>query len=89
MLPLAELQRIKQWHTSHRHDHPLEYQLWDLVVTVWLMGWIGWLPAYAFDAFWAYPLCLMGVMTPGLYVQWRARADANGRLRCEWMDRLG
>lgn len=51
-LTLAEMQRIKQWHVAHRDDHPLEYQLWDLLLCLWLMGWVGWLPAFALDALW-------------------------------------
>jgi hypothetical protein len=40
-LTLAELQRIKLWHVAHKADHPLEYQLWDLVLCIWVMGWMG------------------------------------------------
>ncbi len=43
-MTLNELQRIKQWHVHHRQDHPLEYHLWDAMLTLWLMGWVGWLP---------------------------------------------
>ena len=46
-IPLTELQRIKKWHVAHRGEHPLEYHLWDTVLTLWLMGWVGWLPASA------------------------------------------
>ena len=35
-ITLSELQRIKQWHVDHRDDHPLEYQLWDGLLTLWL-----------------------------------------------------
>ena len=35
-MPLAELQRIKQWHIRRRHDHPLEYGLWDGMLTLWV-----------------------------------------------------
>ena len=82
-LTLAALQRIKQWHLAHRSDHPLEYQVWDTVLTLWVLGWVGWLPAFALDVYLAYPLCLLGMATPQLYVSWRASAHARGRLRCE------
>ena len=49
-MTLDELQRIKQWHVDHRSDHPVEYHLWDAMLTLWLMGWVGWLPAFAFEA---------------------------------------
>ena len=47
-MTLDELQRIKQWHVAHKADHPLEYHLWDLVLTVWMLGWVGWFPICAF-----------------------------------------
>ena len=43
-MSINELQRIKQWHVAHRHDHPLEYHLWDLMLIGWVMGLIGLLP---------------------------------------------
>ena len=41
-LSLGELERIKRWHVAHRQEHPLEYHLWDGVLTFWVMGWVGW-----------------------------------------------
>ncbi len=84
-ITLTEVQRIKRWHVAHRQEHPLEYQLWDAILTVWMMGWVGWLPAFAFDALWAWPLCAFGVLTPALYVAWRQREQRLGRLRCDWL----
>lgn len=87
-LTLNELQRIKQWHVAHKADHPLEYQLWDVMLTLWVMGWVGCLPAFALDAAWAYPLCALAIYSPRLYVAWRVRAHETRRLRCDWLDRL-
>jgi len=83
-MTLTELQRIKQWHVHHREDHPFEYHLLDGVLTLWLMGWVGWLPALAFGQVMVLPLCLLGMALPGLYVTWRLRADTRQRLRCDW-----
>ncbi len=83
-VPFSELHRIRRWHVEHEQDHPLEYQLWDAVITCWLMGWVGWLPTFALDAWWASGPCLIGMMLPSLYVSWRTRAHATNRLRCEW-----
>lgn len=83
-MPLAELQRIKQWHLRHRSDHPLECQLWDMMLTLWVMGWVGWIPAFAFDALWAAPFLAMAMSAPTLYVTWRVRAHRARRLRCDW-----
>jgi len=82
---LDELQRIKQWHVDHRGSHPVEYHLWDAVLTVWLMGWVGWLPAVAFEQLWTLPLCLLAASAPTLYVHWRLKAHRLQRLRCDWL----
>jgi hypothetical protein len=83
-MTLDELQRIKQWHVAHRADHPVEYHLWDAMLTLWLMGWVGWLPAIAFGAVWATPLCMLAMFAPTLYVTWRVKAHRAHRLRCDW-----
>ncbi len=84
-LTLDDLQRIRCWHLAHRLDHPVEYQLWDSVLTCWVMAWVGWMPAYAFGALWALPLCALGVTAPYLYVGVRKRAHRAQRLRCDWL----
>jgi hypothetical protein len=84
-ITLSELQRIKRWHVDHRGEHPLEYHLWDAVLTLWVMGWVGWLPAFAFEMPLAYPVCLVAMLTPTLYVAWRSRAHSLHRLRCDWL----
>lgn len=85
-LTLAELQRIKQWHVAHRAEHPLEYHLWDMVLTLWLLGWMGYLPALALDDLWAVPLCVLGTFVPTLYVSWREKAHLARRVRCDWLN---
>jgi len=84
-LTLMQMKKLKDWHTAQRGAHALEHEVWNAVLTVWLMGWIGSLPALAFDSAWALPLCLLGVMAPQLYVHGRARAHESGRLRCDWL----
>jgi hypothetical protein len=84
-MSLDELQRIKKWHVAHHRDHPVEYHLWDLMLMLWLMGWVGWVPAYAFSAIWSIPACLLGMSAPSLYVAWRMKAHRERRLRCDWL----
>jgi hypothetical protein len=84
-MQISELQRIKQWHVAHRREHPVEYHLWDLMLTLWVMGWVGWLPVFAFGAIWAAPLCLAAISAPTLYVAWRERAHSRQRVRCDWL----
>lgn len=84
-LPMNELGRIRKWHIAHRVDHPLEYQIWDAMLILWVMGRVGWLPAFALDAPWCFPLCLLSMMAPSLYVMWRGHAHATQKLRCDWL----
>jgi hypothetical protein len=84
-ITLAELQRIRQWHLAHHREQPLEAQLWDGVLTLWLMGWMGWVPALMLEAIWAMPLCLLAMSLPGFYVRWRRQAHVQQRLRCDWL----
>jgi hypothetical protein len=87
-LTLAALQRIKLWQLEHKRTHPLEYHSWDAVLTLWVMGWVGWVPTFALGDLWASLLCLLGMVAPRLYVAWRLRAHEAGRLRCDWLDRI-
>ena len=84
-MDLEALQRIKQWHVSHQRDHPVEYHLWDAVLTLWLIGWVGWIPALTFDALWSAPLLVLAMAAPSLYVGWRVKAHRARRLRCDWI----
>ena len=85
-ITLTQMQRVKNWHAAQRGARPVEKEVWEAVLTIWLMGWIGWLPAFAFDAQWAYPLCVLGMFAPGLYVYCRARAHERRYVRCDWLD---
>ncbi|MBC7444993.1 MAG: hypothetical protein H7273_05910 [Polaromonas sp.] len=87
-MTLAQFQRIRHWREARQASHPLERRLWEAVLTLWMMGWVGWLPAFEADAPWAYPLCLLGILLPRVYVYWRVRAHQARRLRCDWLDLL-
>jgi hypothetical protein len=50
-----------------------------------VMGWVGWLPAYAFDKMWAMPLCVLAIAAPGLYASWRHKAHRARKVRCDWL----
>lgn len=85
---LAQMQRVKNWHAAQGVACPVEKGVWEIVLAAWLMGWIGWLPAFAFEAYWTCPFCLMGMFAPGIYVAWRARSDERHLLRCDWLESL-
>lgn len=84
-MTLDELQRIKRWHVAHQREHPVECGIWDAMLTLWLMGWVGWLPAFTFEALWAAPLLAVAMSAPTMYVAWRMRAHRQKRLRCDWL----
>lgn len=79
------MQRIKKWHVKHRATHPVECQAWDAILTLWIMGWVGWLPACILGQMWGIPLCAAAIAAPSLYVAWRIKAHRDGRLRCDWI----
>jgi hypothetical protein len=84
-MTLNELGRIKKWLVGHRHTHPVEYHLWDAMLMLWLVGWVGWIPTLAFHMVWATPLCIAAMFAPTLYATWRSRAHRARRLRCDWL----
>lgn len=88
-LTLTHLQRVRQRLLLQRAAHPVEFGMWEAVLTAWVLGWTGWLPAFALDALWAFPLCVLGMLAPRLYVLARARAHDAGWLRCDWLAQLG
>jgi len=87
-ITLAQLQRIKHWREARHASNPMERRMWETVLTLWMMGWVGWLPAFEAEAYWAFPLCLLGIFSPPLYVHWRGKAHAARRLRCDWLHLL-
>ena len=84
-MKLDELQRIKKWAVNHREQHPVEYHAWDAVLMLWIMGWVGWIPAFTFGALWAAPLLAAAMSAPAMYVGWRRHAHLQRRVRCDWL----
>ena len=86
---LDALQRIKRWHVAHQREHPVECQAWDVMLTLWLASWVGWIPAFFLDAVWLAPVLAVGMSAPKIYVTWRTRAHRARRLRCDWLLAVG
>jgi hypothetical protein len=82
-MSINELARIKRWQVAHKAQHPLEYHTWDAMLTLWLMGWVGILPALIFSE-WILLACALGIGAPGLYVHYRVQAHQRHTLRCDW-----
>lgn len=84
-MTLNQLRSLKRWHVAHRHDHPLEYQAFDAVLTLWLLGWVGVAPVLLLDLEVLLPLCLLGFLAPELYRWLRLWLHRRARLRCDWI----
>ena len=87
-MTLNQLRDLKRWHVSHRQDHPLEYQVFDVVLTLWLLGWVGVAPALLLGQTALLPLCLLAFLAPEFYRWLRVRLHRNARLRCDWLGAL-
>ena len=87
-MTLQQFHSLKDWHHGHGR-HPVEKNIWDTVLTLWLMGWVGAPTAFLLHAGWAEAACLSVMFLPGLYVTLRRRLHRAGWLRCDWISALG
>ena len=84
-MTLQQMATVKRWHLTHRHDRWVEYQLWDAVLTCWVLGWFG-LPAAVFLApALGVAVCAALSFAPEAYLQLRRRLHRRGVLRCDWL----
>lgn len=84
-MTLTQMSMIKRWHQAHHRDHGLEYQLWDAMLTCWILGWMG-VPAALLLAPEAGLLaCVALYFAPSAYVALRVRLHRRGVLRCDWL----
>lgn len=88
-MTLRQFQELKHWHFHQGRRHPVEKALWDLILTVWLLGWVGGPAALLLHAGWAELACLGLLFLPGRYVAARRSLHAKRRLRCDWIVALG
>ena len=84
-MTLAQFRQLKLWHQRHWREHPLEKSLWEAVVTMWLVGWVGAPTALITHAGWALALCAGFFFLPGTYVSLRRLLHRSGVLRCDWI----
>ena len=68
--------------------HPVEKNVWDGVLTIWLLGWVGAPTAFLVDAPWAEWSCLSVVFLPGAYVALRRWLHRKHKVRCDWIGAL-
>ncbi len=83
-MKLAQFERLKAWHQGHWREQPLEKHAWDMVLTLWLVGWVGLPATLLIHAGWAEIACVPLLFLPGAYVALRRRLHCRGVLRCDW-----
>ncbi len=84
-MKLQQYQELRMWHLRQGHRHPVERALWDAVLTVWLLGWVGAPTAFLLHLGWAELGCLSVLFLPGCYVAVRRTLHNKRRLRCDWI----
>lgn len=88
-MTLDQFHDLKNWHLRHAQDRPLEGHAWNMVLTLWLVGWVGTPAAWLIGT----PLlAIVGpvlLLLPGAYVALRHRLHRTGHLRCDWLGALG
>jgi hypothetical protein len=87
-MTLNQFHALKLWHARHPRGHQLERGIWDMVLTLWLMGWVGGVAAAVLGLPWAVLTALALLVLPEAYVRWRARLHRAGRLRCDWISAI-
>jgi hypothetical protein len=84
-MTLDQLATVKDWQVSHRAYHPVEYQVWDAMMTGWMLGWIGVPVALVLSPFFGSALSGLLLLLPTLYLRGRRRLHRRGLLRCDWL----
>jgi hypothetical protein len=85
---LAQFQDLRTWHLRHWREQPVEKHLWDGVVMLWLMGWVGGPVALVLQHPEALPASFALLCLPNGYVALRRRLHRRRRVRCDWLTML-
>jgi hypothetical protein len=84
-MTLHQLASVKQWHLAHPSGHVVEGQVWDGVLSAWILGWIGLPPAWILGSAAMAAGCAVLVLLPRGYLGLRRRLHRRGMLRCDWL----
>lgn len=87
-MTLGQYHALKLWHTRHSREHPVEKDTWDVVLTLWMSGWVGGAVAVILGAPLAEIACIALLFLPSSYVTLRTKLHRTGRLRCDWITAL-
>jgi len=87
-MSLDELHALKLWHERHEHHSPLEAAIWNALVTMCVMGWVGAPIAWLLGRKLFILVGVLATFLPGRYVALRVALHRSGRLRCDWVAAL-
>ena len=87
-MTLTQFQDLRLWHLRHAHEQPLERHFWDMVLTLWLLGWVGGPTSLVLQQPALAMASLALLFLPQAYVDWRRRLHRRAKLRCDWLDAL-
>lgn len=83
-MTLDQFQDLKRWHQRHG-ERWVESAVWNTVMTLWMVGWVGAPTAWVLHRDSAALAVLLLVFVPGAYVALRRALHRRGRLRCDWI----
>jgi len=86
-MTLDQFQDLKRWHQCHG-DRWVESAVWNTVMTLWMVGWVGAPTAWVLQHDGTALAVLLLVFVPGAYVALRRALHRHGRLRCDWIGAL-
>jgi hypothetical protein len=84
-MTLQQFQELKIWHSRQGNRHPVERAIWDAVLTMWMIGWVGGATAFILKQGWVELACVSVIFLPGVYVSVRRWLHNKRRLRCDWI----
>lgn len=83
-MTVQELFALKSWQVAHRMHQPVEFHAWDVMLTFWLMGWMGMPAALVLWQPVGMAVCLLLFCAPTAYVHLRLHLHERRYLRCDW-----
>jgi hypothetical protein len=84
-MTVKQLSAVKRWLAARRREQPMEYHMWDVVLTLWLLGWMGMPAEFVLGHLYGLAACAALLFAPNAYVKLRRRLHARGRVRCDWL----
>ena len=87
-MTLGQFQQLRDWHLRHWHEQPIEKQVWDAVLTLWMIGWAGAPAALLVQRPSLALACAALFFLPEVYVALRRRLHRRAWLRCDWLATL-